>query len=82
MFVGLAFALFSKGAQLGLVIATPLLGAVFGLVWSQLGFAAATRGGTRDFSSVSQVIAAKYEVLVEHTLAERARELLAAMPIR
>jgi uncharacterized protein YqgC (DUF456 family) len=82
MFVGLAFALFSKDAQLGFLIATPLLGAVFGLVWSQLGFAAATRGGTRDFSSVSHVVAAKYEVLVEHTLAARARELLAAMPVR
>lgn len=80
LFVGIAFALFSKDAQLGVIIATPLLGAVFGLVWSQLGFAAATRGGTRDFSSVSQVVAAKYEVLVEHTLAARGREMLAAMP--
>jgi uncharacterized protein YqgC (DUF456 family) len=81
MFVGIAFALFSKDAQLGFVIATPLLGALFGLAWSQLGFTAATRGGTRDFSSVTQVVATSYEVLVEHTLASRARELLAAMPV-
>jgi len=81
MFVGIAFALFSKDAQLGFVIATPLLGALFGLAWSQLGFTAATRGGTRDFSSVTQVVATSYEVLVEHTLAARARELLAAMPV-
>ena len=40
-----------------------------------------TRGGTRDFSSVSQVVATKYEVLVEHRFAEQARELLATMPI-
>jgi uncharacterized protein YqgC (DUF456 family) len=82
MFVGIAFALFSKDAQLGFLITTPLMGAALGLVWSQLGFAAATRSGTRDFSSVSQVVAANYEVLVEHRLAERARDLLAAMPVR
>lgn len=81
MFVGIAFALFSKDAQLGFVIATPLLGALFGLAWSQLGFTAATRGGTRDFSSVTQVVATSYEVLVEHTLAAQARELLAGMPV-
>ena len=81
LFVGIAFALFSKQGQIGFLVTTPMLGAVFGLVWSQLGFTAATRGGTRDFSSVSQVVATKYEVLVEHNLAERARELLAAMPL-
>jgi hypothetical protein len=82
MFVGVALALFSKDAQLGVVIAAPLLGALFGLAWSQLGFAAAKQAGARDFSSVSQVVATDYEVVVEHSLAERARELLAAMPIR
>jgi uncharacterized protein YqgC (DUF456 family) len=80
LFVGIAFALFSTQGRLGFVIVTPLLGAAFGLVWSQLGFTAVTRGGTRDFSSVSQVIATKYEVLVEHNLAERARTVLAGMP--
>ncbi len=54
--------------------------ALFGLVWSQIGLRAATRGGTRDFASVSQVIATKYEVLVEHRFIEQARQLVAAMP--
>jgi hypothetical protein len=81
LFVGIAFALFSKQGQLGFLITTPVLGAVFMLVWSQLGFTAATRGGTRDFASVSQVVATKYEVLVEHHVASRARELLAGMPL-
>lgn len=81
LFVGIAFALFSKQGQLGFLITTPLLGAIFMLVWSQLGFTAATRGGTRDFASVSQVVATKYEVLVEHNVAERARELLAKMAV-
>ncbi len=80
LFVGVAFALFSKQGQLGFLITTPILGAVFMLVWSQLGFTAATRGGTRDFASVSQIVATKYEVLVAHNLIGQARELVAAMP--
>jgi hypothetical protein len=80
LFVGIAFALFSDKGQLGFLITTPLLGAVFMLIWSQLGFAAATQRGTRDFASVSQIVATKYEVLVEHNEAARARDLLAAMP--
>jgi len=80
LFVGIAFAIFSKQGGLGFLITTPLLGALFMTFWSQVGFSAATRGGARDFASVSQVVATKYEVLVEHTVAERARELLAGMP--
>jgi hypothetical protein len=80
LFVGIAFALFSKQGQLGFLITTPPLGALFGLVWSQIGFSALTRRGTRDFASVSQIVATRYEVLVEHHFAEQARALLAAMP--
>ena len=80
LFVGIAFSLFGDHNQLGFLITTPVLGAVFGLAWSQLGYSTATRRGTRDFASVNQIVATKYEVLVEHKLAARARELLAAMP--
>ncbi len=80
LFVGIVFSLFSNQNQLGFLLTIPLLGAVFGLVWSQLGYGAATRHGSRDFASVNQVVATKYEVLVEHTQAARARELLTAMP--
>jgi hypothetical protein len=80
LFVGIAFSLFSNRNQLGFLLTTPLLGALFGLAWSQLGYSTATRHGTRDFASVNQVVATKYEVLVEHAHAARARELLAAMP--
>jgi hypothetical protein len=80
LFIGAAFALFGDGNPLGFIITLVVLGAVFGAVWSQIGYSALTRGGTRDFASVSQVVATKYEVLVEHKLAEAARQLLAAMP--
>jgi hypothetical protein len=80
LFIGLAFALFGKGNQLGFILSVVAFGALFGLIWSQIGFSALTRGGTRDFSSITQVVATKYEVLVEHRVADRARELLLKMP--
>ncbi len=80
LFVGIAFSLFSNQNQLGFLVTTPLLGAAFGIIWSQLGYSTATRGGARDFASVKQIVATKYEVLAEHAHAERARELLQTMP--
>lgn len=80
LFVGIAFSLFSKDGQVGFLFTTPLLGTVFGLAWSQVGYSALTERGTRDFASVNQIVATKYEVLVEHKHAGRAHELLATMP--
>ena len=65
-----------SGRWMGLFVG--LIFSLFGLVWALIGYAA-TRG-QRDFPSVSQVVATRYEVLVEHKFAERARELLAQMP--
>ncbi len=79
LFVGLIFALFAtSGDALTTVLACVGYGAVFGLVWALIGYAL-TRG-RRDFTSVSQVVATRYEVLTEHKYAEQARELLAGMP--
>ena len=36
--------------------------------------------GKRDFTSVSQTVATRYELLSEHKVAAKARELIAAMP--
>ena len=78
-FVGLIFALFSDGDDTAaMIISTVIFGAVFGAVWAAIGYAVSR--GQRDFTSVSQVVATKYEVLVEHKLAEQARELLAGRP--
>jgi Heat induced stress protein YflT domain len=78
LFVGLVFSLFVDDNWLAMVLSTVLLGALFGLVWALLGYAL-TRG-QRDFSSVTQVVATRYEVLVEHKVAAEARELLAELP--
>ena len=78
LFVGLVFSLFGTGSALGVIVSTALFGALFGVIWALVGYAA-TRG-RRDFSSVSQIVATRYEVLVEHKHAVKGRELLGAMP--
>ncbi len=80
LFVGLIFTLFDQGSQGSTlaVMSTVAFGAVFGVVWALLGYAATK--GRRDFTSVSQVVATRYEVLVEHKLAEQGRAMLAKMP--
>ncbi|CAM3880577.1 general stress protein [Janibacter anophelis] len=82
VFVGLVFAMFEGGE--GLVprlLSTVLIGAAFGAVWAWLGYR--STGGQRDFTSVSQVVASRYEVLTEHKHVHAARELLAELdPMR
>ncbi|WP_216593618.1 general stress protein [Arsenicicoccus sp. oral taxon 190] len=75
LFVGLVFSIFD-GQGMRTVVTTVLFGALFGLVWALIGYAL-TRG-RRDFTSVSQVVATRYEVLVEHQLQGQAREMLRA----
>jgi hypothetical protein len=82
LFVGTIFALFDPtGFNIVAVLGTVAFGALFGAVWAMVGYAL-TRG-RRDFTSVSQVVAAKYEVLCEHKHVQRGRELLTEMdPMR
>ena len=54
-----------------------VFGAVFGTIWAAVGYS--VTGGQRDFTSVTQVVATKYEVLTEHKNAARGRELLREM---
>src|ERR687889_40626 len=74
----LIFALFADENVLGVILSTVLIGALFGVIWALVGYAF-TRG-QRDFSSVTSVVATRYEVLVEHRVAAQARELLAQLP--
>ncbi len=75
-FVGVIFTLFSTGG-LATFFSTVLFGALFGLIWALVGYAL-TRG-RRDFTSVAQIVATRYEVLVEHKHAQQARELLSGL---
>ena len=67
-----------RGRVLATLLSTVLFGAVVRRRLGARGYAA-TRG-QRDFSSVTQVVATRYEVLVEHKVAAQARELLAGLP--
>ncbi|MDQ6523261.1 general stress protein [Nocardioides sp. LHD-245] len=78
LFVGVLFSFFGTGDTLAIIASTVLLGVAFGVVFALAGYAV-TRG-QRDFSSVSSVVATRYEVLVEHKVAAQARELLAKLP--
>lgn len=78
LFVGLLFALFTEDGAWSLVASAAVFGALFGVIWALAGYAA-TRG-RRDFTSVSQVVATRYEVLCEHKHLAAGRELLAQLP--
>jgi hypothetical protein len=80
LFFGVIFLLVSssKTSPFAALVPPLLIGAVMGLIWALVGYAA-TRG-QRDFSSVSRIVATRYEVLVEHKLAAQGRELLTQLP--
>ena len=78
LFIGLIFSFFGEGSGLTIILSTIAFGALFGVIWALVGYAA-TRG-QRDFSSVSRIVATRYEVLVEHKHAAKGRELLAQLP--
>ena len=80
LLIGVLFTLFTSGNVLAQIVSTMAFGALFGVIWALVGYAA-TRGH-RDFSSVSRIVATRYEVLVEHKLLARGQELLASMPGR
>jgi hypothetical protein len=75
LFIGLLVGLFTTGPEwIGLMLGGLLIGAFWGAVF---GFFAhwATRG-QRDFTSVSNLVAGRYELTVPNEHAQRARELL------
>jgi hypothetical protein len=78
LFIGILLSFFGTGNAFAAIVSTMILGALFGLIWSLVGYAL-TRG-QRDFSSVTQVVATRYEVLVEHRSEQQAREMLAGLP--
>ncbi len=78
LFVGLIFSLFGTGDALPIILSTAVFGVFFGVIWAMVGYAA-TRG-RRDFTSIQQVVATKYEVLVEHKFAAEGKALLANLP--
>ena len=79
LFVGLVLSMFTTSGTAGIIMYAAAVGAVFGAVWGALGYAL-TRG-QRDFTSVSRIVPARFELLTEHKVAQRAREILSAAGI-
>ena len=57
-----------------------VFGQVFGAVFGAVGYAASQ--GRRDFTSTSQVVASRYDVLCNPQVAEQARAELARLSLR
>lgn len=61
-----------------LFLSAVAIGIVIGIAFAALGYWMSQ--GKRDFRSVSQTVATKYELLAEHKVAGQAREMIAGMP--
>ena len=79
LFIGLLLSFFSQGAGLGAILTSLVSGIVFFAVFAAVGYGA-TRG-RRDFTSQSQMVAGRYDVLCQPRSAEKARELLAKLAL-
>ncbi|PJJ56691.1 hypothetical protein CLV56_0902 [Mumia flava] len=78
LLLGLIVGIFAEpGNWFQIVLSAMLIGLGFGLVWGLVGYAF-TRG-QRDFTSVAQVIASRYELLVEHRMLAEAQKTLAGL---
>jgi hypothetical protein len=75
LFVGLVMALVTPGAANVAAVVVPLgIGVLFGMVFAAVGYGASR--GRRDFTSASQMVAGRYDVLCQPRNAEKAREML------
>lgn len=76
LFVGLLLSVFSpaSASNFGPILTGLVSGILFGVVFAAAGYAASR--GRRDFTSASQIVAGRYDVLCQPRNAEKARELL------
>jgi hypothetical protein len=82
LLIGLLLGVFSShsGSTIGVMLSGLIIGAVFGALFGAMGYAAT--GGRRDFTSRTQVVAKRYDVLCDSRTAEQARDLLARLSLR
>lgn len=74
IFFGLLLVIFSPTVSFAFVIAAVLIGAGFGMLFGIVSYAINRR--RKDYTSVMQVLATSYSVLVDSDLGNRARNLL------
>jgi hypothetical protein len=82
LFVGLLLGIFAANGSgwIGSVITGLVIGLVFGAIFGAVGYGATQ--GRRDFTSTSQVVAGRYDVLCNPQFAEEARAHLARLSLR
>lgn len=79
LLVAVVMMLFTRPSNvLELLLVALGIGIVLGVGFQAMGYAMSR--GKRDFTSVTQTVATKYEILCEHKHAARAREMLQKMP--
>ena len=79
LLVGLVMLLFGPQANvLLLLVAAMAIGISLGIGFNAAAYAMSR--GRRDFTSVTQTVATKYEVLCEHKVAAQARDMLTQLP--
>ncbi|WP_329051876.1 magnesium transporter [Amycolatopsis sp. NBC_01488] len=80
LFAGLLLGLFVNQGFALQVLTGLVLGVLSGLMFAAIGYSMSR--GRRDFSSASQLVAGRYDVLCQPRTAERARELLAKLALK
>jgi hypothetical protein len=82
LFVGLLLGIFAASGSVwvGSILTGLLIGLVFGALFGAIGYAA-TRG-RRDFTSLSAIVAGRYDVMCNPARAEEARAHLARFSLR
>ncbi len=79
LLVGLVMLIFTKPTSyFALLLVSLAIGITLAIGFSAAAYAMSR--GKRDFTSVSQTVATKYEVLCEHKVAAQAREMLTQLP--
>jgi hypothetical protein len=74
LFFGLLLIIVSPQSGFVFIGAAALIGAAFGMLFNVVTYAARRR--RRDFSSIAQIVASSYAVIVEAELANKARNIL------
>ncbi|WP_245723737.1 general stress protein [Paramicrobacterium humi] len=78
LFFGLLLILINPTADMVFMGAAILIGAAFGMVFTMFNYAINRK--RRDFSSIAQIVASSYAVMVEPDLANKARNVLGVEP--
>ncbi|HWI00071.1 MAG TPA: general stress protein [Propionibacteriaceae bacterium] len=79
LLVALVLLIFAQPGSFLLLLAVSLaIGIALGVGFNAAAYAMSR--GKRDFTSITQTVATKYEVLCEHKVAAQAREMLQRMP--